>query len=103
MKQLSAKRRRVCCESAGCARIRRWPDGREHGIERAGHGREVERLDQQTRVAELAAGSGADEAVQLALDGLPPVGRLALQRPERVEFPLAVDDRNHAVGADRPD
>jgi len=59
---------------------------------------QIQRLDKQPRVADLAAAAAAEEATKLLL-GVPPAPRrLPLQAPEGAEVPLGFDD-----GFDRGD
>jgi hypothetical protein len=71
-------------------------------IERSRHGREVQRVDQQPRVAGLPAAVGADEApeLRLAAASLP---RLLLERAERPKLTLALDDLFHRGGTKAAD
>jgi hypothetical protein len=76
---------------------------REDAIERPGHAREVQRIDQQPRVAGLPAAVGADEPSKLRLAAPSSPGRLLLERAERSELTLALDDLFHSGGAKAAD
>ena len=65
--------------------------------------REVERVDEQLRVADLPARAAAEVAAQLLLERPPAPRRLLLERAERAELALRVDDPFDAVGAERAD
>src|SRR4051794_39802811 len=79
-------------------------DVREHAVERARHPIEVERVDEQARVADLAAAAAAHEPPQLLGVGPPAPRRLPLERADGAELALCVDhrlDRRDADGADQ--
>ncbi len=75
----------------------------QHQVERTRDSVELERLDQQPRVADLPAAAAAHEAPQLGF-GRPamPCG-LLLERAERAEVAVCVDHLFHRVGAERAD
>jgi hypothetical protein len=72
-------------------------------IERARHGREVQRVDQQSCVAGLPAAVGADEAPELGLAAASLPRRLPLERAERPKLTLALDDLFHRCGTKAAD
>jgi hypothetical protein len=72
-------------------------------IERPGHAGELQRVDQQPGVADLAAAVGADEAPKLRLAAPSLPGRLPLERAERSKLALSVDDLFHTGGAKAAD
>ena len=80
-----------------------WRAASPGPIERAGHAREIQRVDQQPRVADLAAAVGADEAPKLLLAGPSSPGRLPLERAERSQLALGLDDLLHSGGAEAAD
>src|SRR4051812_22772264 len=92
-----AARSRSCSAAAGAERAV------EHAGERHGSGRRVERLDEQARVADLAAPAAAHEAPQLLLDRLPAPRGLLLQRAEGVQLAVCLGDRLDRAGAERAD
>jgi hypothetical protein len=67
----------------------------KYTLERPRHARELQRVDQQPRVADLAAAVGADEAAKLCLAASSSPGRLLLERAERSELALSLDDLFH--------
>lgn len=75
----------------------------EHLVERARHVGEIERLDEEARVADLAPGAAAQEAPQLLLDGSPLPRGLLLEGAERSQVALRVDDLLHGGGAESAD
>jgi hypothetical protein len=72
-------------------------------IERPRHAREVQRADQQPRVADLPATVGADEAPKLLLAAPCSPGRLPLERAERSKLTLGLDDLFHRGGTKAAD
>jgi hypothetical protein len=80
----------------------------EHGqsqytIERPRHARELQRVDQQPGVPDLAAAVGADEAPKLLLAGPSSPGRLLLERAERSKLALSLDNLFHTGGTQAAD
>jgi hypothetical protein len=73
---------------------------RKHQVERPGHVREIERIDEQTRVPDLPAGAAAHEAPKLLLRGPSLPCRLLLQGAERSKLTLTVDDLFHGGGTE---
>src|SRR5204863_10142676 len=71
--------------------------------ERSRHPSEVERLDEQARVAGLAAAAAPHEAVELLLDRPPAPRRLLPERAERPELALRSHDLLHRGGPERAD
>ena len=94
---LAAARCRSCSAWAAerAARARGW-SGCRRGVR-------LECLDQQPRVADLAAAAAAHEAAQLLLDRLVAPGRLLLQRAERAEVAVDLGNRLDRVRAERAD
>src|SRR5215471_17951569 len=84
-RQLSATRRFY--EARGCD-----SDVGEHEIERPWDSGEVECLDEQARVPDLPAVAAPQEPMELLLDWTSPPVRLLLERSERPELALRVDD-----------
>ena len=76
---------------------------RKDTVERPGHAGELQRVDQQPGVADLAAAVGADEAPKLRLAAPSLPGRLLLERAERSKLALSVDDLFHTGGAEAAD
>jgi hypothetical protein len=72
-------------------------------IERPRHAREVQRINQQPRVADLPAAVGADEAPKLRLAAPSSPRRLLLERAERSKLTLALDDLFHSGGTNAAD
>ena len=67
-------------------------------------GREIERIDEQRRPADLPRAATAQEASKLLLGGSPSPGRLLLHRAEGSEPSLRLDDaldRRGSEGADQ--
>ena len=91
--------------AAGCRSCSAWAVERplEHELKRPRRGVRLECLDEQARVADLAAAAAAQEAAQLLLDGLVAPGRLLLQRAERAELAVRLGDRFDRLCAERPD
>ena len=75
----------------------------EDTIERPGHGREVQRINQQPRVAGLPAAVGADETPKLRLAAPSSPRRLLLERAERSKLTLRLDDLFHRGGPEAAD
>jgi hypothetical protein len=76
---------------------------RKDTIERPRHAGELQRVDQQPRVADLAAAVGANEAPKLRLAAASLPGRLLLEGAERSKLALSVDDLFHTGGAKAAD
>ena len=76
---------------------------REHAIQRPRHLGEVQRFDEQTRVAQLAAAAASHEATQLLFGRASPPGRLPLERAEGAEISLSLDDPFDGGRAERAD
>jgi hypothetical protein len=72
-------------------------------IERPRHAREIQRVDEQSRVSDLPAAAGAHETPKLLLDAPSLLGGLLLERAERSELTLGVDDPFHSGGAQAAD
>jgi hypothetical protein len=72
-------------------------------IYRLRHARELQRVDQQPRVPELAAAVGAEEAPKLLLAGPSSPGRLPLERAKRSKLTLRLDDLFHTGGTKAAD
>jgi hypothetical protein len=72
-------------------------------IERPRHAGELQRVDQQPRVADLAAAVGADEAPKLRLAAASLPGRLPLEGVERAKLTLSLDDLFHTGGTKAAD
>ena len=81
--------------SARRSRLRREPGP----VERPGYSGRIERLDEPTRVADLATAAAAHEAPKLLLDRTAPPLGLLLERAERGEVSVRLDDLLHARGA----
>ena len=78
-------------------------DMSEHQVERPGHLAEIERLDEQARVADLPPAAAAHEAPKLLLGGPALPRRLLLEGAEGSELSLGVDDLFHGGGAESAD
>src|SRR6266511_4794784 len=68
------------------------------------HAREIQRVDEQRRVVDLAAAAGAHETPKLLLRGPSLLRGLLLQGAERLQLALGVDelfDGRSAEGADQ--
>ena len=76
---------------------------REHAVERTRDVVEIDRIDEQARVAQLAAVGAAHEAPQLSVEPLSPPRRLLLERPERAEVAFGLDDGLDEGRAERTD
>ena len=90
-------------QSRRTRRLSRAQTNAQHAVERPRHAREVERLDEQRGVADLPAAAAPEEPAQLLLDRPSPPRRLLLQRPERAEVALRLDELLHPRRAERPD
>ena len=75
----------------------------QHSVERPGHVREIERFDEQARVADLAAATAAHEAPKLLVGAPSLPGRLHLQGAERPDLSLSIDDLLDGIGAECAD
>src|SRR5918995_2409176 len=75
----------------------------ENQVERPRDVVELERLDEVARVADLPPAAAAHEAPELVLDRAALPLRLLLQRPERAEVAVLLDDALHVVHAERAD
>ena len=75
----------------------------KHQAKRAGHLREVERIDEQTRVSDLPAAAAAHEAPKLLLSRSSLPRRLLLEGTERAKVTLSADDLLHGGGAESAD
>jgi hypothetical protein len=75
----------------------------KYTIERPRHARELQRVDQQPRVPDLAAAVGADEAPKLRLAAPSSPGRLLLEGAERSKLTLSLDDLFHTGGTKAAD
>jgi hypothetical protein len=75
----------------------------KHTIERPRHAREIQRVNEQPRVSDLAAAVGADEASKLRLAAPSLPGRLLLERAERSKLALGLDDPFHTGGTKAAD
>src|SRR5215208_1539545 len=75
----------------------------EHQIKRPGHLGEIERLDQQARVADLSPPAAAHPAPELLLPRPPAPCWLFLERAKRSEVALGVGDLLHGLGAESAD
>ena len=76
---------------------------REYALEWPRHSSEVQRLDEQTGVADLAAAAAAQEAPELLLGGPSAPCRLLLKGSERLEVTLGLDDPLDGAGSQGPD
>ena len=75
----------------------------KHQVQRPRHLGQVERVDEQTRVADLSSPSAAHEAPKLLFGGPFPPRSLFLQGAERSKVPLDLDDLLHPRGAEGAD
>jgi hypothetical protein len=75
----------------------------ENRVQRPRHLREIQRVDEQARVADLPAGAAAHEAPKLLVRGPTSPGRLLLKGAERTEVSLSFDDLFDGGGAERAD
>jgi hypothetical protein len=78
-------------------------NGGEYGVEWLRHAVEVDRVDQQPRVTELAIRARAQEAPQLCFPGLPPPRGLPLHGAKRAEIAVRAEKLLGQRGAGRPD
>ena len=95
---------RRLAELDGRCVVERSSDVRQECIERMGHAREIQRVDQGGRGSDLAAAERAEEPPESFLIRAPSPLRLTLERAERVELALRLDDLQHRVrteGADQ--
>jgi uncharacterized cupin superfamily protein len=76
---------------------------REHGVERSRHPAQVERIDENARVADLAATAAAHEAPQLGARLASVPGRLFLEGAEGTELALGADDLLDGIGPEGTD
>jgi hypothetical protein len=76
---------------------------RQRPVERARHTIEIQRVDEQPRVADLPSAAAAHEAPKLLLGGATSPRRLPLQRAKRSKVTFSVDDPFHRRGAQSPD
>jgi SpoVK/Ycf46/Vps4 family AAA+-type ATPase/predicted metal-dependent enzyme (double-stranded beta helix superfamily) len=99
-----ARRLRGCARPPAPRRSRsRLGDERQDAVERAGHLIGLERLDEVTRVADLAPAAAAHEAAELLVERAPVPGDLPLERPERTEVAVLGDELLDAGGAEGAD
>ena len=70
----------------------------QYTIQRPRHAPEIQRVDQQPRVADLPAAVGADEAPKLLLAAPCPPGGLLLEGAERSKLTLGLDNLFHTGG-----
>jgi hypothetical protein len=75
----------------------------EDEVERPRYLREIERLDEQARVADLPSAAAPHEAPQLLLDASSLPRRLLLEGAERPELALSRHDLLHRSGTERAD
>jgi hypothetical protein len=75
----------------------------EYTIERSRHARELQRVDEQPRVADLPAAVGADETPKLLLAAPSSPGGLLLEDAERSKLTLGLDDLFHTGGTQAAD
>ena len=75
----------------------------EHAVERPRHPVEVERLDEEAGVADLPPAARAEEPPQLVVEWPAAPLRLLLQRSERAEVAVQLDDVLDDVRAERAD
>ena len=75
----------------------------KYEVERSGHSCEIQRFDEQTRVADLAPAAAAHEAPKLLLRGPPSPRGLFLERAKRAEVALSLDDLLHGGGTEGAD
>jgi hypothetical protein len=75
----------------------------QYTIERPRHAGEIQRVDEQPRVAALAAAVGADEAPKLLLAAPCSPRRLPLERAERSKLTLGLDNSFHTGGTKAAD
>jgi len=75
----------------------------QYPVERPRHSIEIERLDEEARVADLSPAAAAHEAPKLLLGGPPFPRRLLLEGAEGPEVSVRLDDLLHSRGAERAD
>ena len=78
-------------------------NGGEYGVEWLRHAVEVDRIDEQPRVTELAIRARAQEAPQLRFPGLPPPRGLPLHGAKRAKIALRAEKLLGQRGARRAD
>jgi hypothetical protein len=78
-------------------------DMSKYTVQRARHSGEIERVDEQTRVADLPAAAAAHEAPKLLLIGPSLPRRLLLEGAEGSKVPLGVYDLFHGGGTESAD
>src|SRR5881394_106615 len=76
-------------------------DVRKDSVERPRHLVQIECLDEETRIADLAAAAATHEPVQLLRGRPSPALRLLLERYERPKVAVLADDVDDPVGAER--
>ena len=81
----------------------RGSDVSKYEVERPRDQREIQRIDEQTRISDLPAATATHEAPKLLLSGSPVPRRLLLEGAERSKVTLSVDDLFHGRGAERAD
>src|SRR4029453_15800046 len=85
------------------AAARAGSDVSKHSVEGTRHVGEIQRLDEQARVADLPAPAAAHEPAELICQRLPPPGRLLLKRAERAEVAVRLEDLLDGLCAERAD
>src|SRR5438477_6539829 len=75
----------------------------KHQVERPRHLGQIERLDEQTRIPDLATAAAAHEAPELLLGGPSLPRRLLLKGAEGSKVSLSFDDLFDGVGAESAD
>ena len=70
----------------------------EEAVERSGDIGEIQRLDEQTRIADLPPPTATHEAAKLLLDRPRSPLRLLLQCAEGTEIALCIDDLDDGLG-----
>ena len=75
----------------------------QYPVERPRHSLEIERLDEEARVADLPPASTAHEAPKLLLGGPPFPRRLPLEGAEGPKVSVRFDDLLHLRGTERAD
>ena len=76
---------------------------REHQVERPRHLGEIERLDEEARVADLPPAAAAHEAPKLLLGRPSLPRRLLLEGAEGAKLAVSVDDSFHRGGTESAD
>jgi hypothetical protein len=76
---------------------------REQSVQRRWHPVEIERVDEEAPVSDLAAAARPQEASELLFVGPSSPRRLPLEGAERVELILGVEDAFHGANAERAD